>query len=364
MSASGIEDYWTQKSDAQNLQPSVDLSVDAVSDIVPLDSQFGVTLPKTVPDAIFAPIFGPIEPEHASAEKRKLGTFALLDAAKVPALPELLEASELEHRCLFKGDAFDALKDTAPWLVRLDRKNAFTRNLFTRSDAPWHLWDQQPGLYIRSSASFDQLWHHFRKFTRIQDEAGKWFYFRFWESHCLTSYIRFAQDSESIDLRPLVGFDPDTPSLPLVRAYISTGLDEARICTVSRVSGHNTETRTKVDLSIVRFLALQAHAYQFVDSFFEGSDRQIGASHRRKARETATYIAQKYHGYGFKSRYHLGSFTYWALALDADFETRTQSIQDQVGRRDADPNERFVAIAREMKAMFGSKIRNYGGHGT
>ena len=44
-------------------------------------------------------------------------TYAILDAAKAPGLPELLAASELEHRCLFKGDTYEELKDVAPWIV-------------------------------------------------------------------------------------------------------------------------------------------------------------------------------------------------------------------------------------------------------
>jgi hypothetical protein len=44
-----------------------------------------------------------------------------------------------------------------------------------------HLWHKEPGIYVRSRADFEDLWKHFRKFTRVQDESGKWYYFRFWE---------------------------------------------------------------------------------------------------------------------------------------------------------------------------------------
>lgn len=93
----------------------------------------------------------------------------------------MLEASGLEHRCLFKGNAYDELKNVAPWIARLEEGNAFTRNLFTRSSAPWHLWDTEPGIYIRAHGTLDEMWKHFRKFTKVKDEEGKWFYFRFWE---------------------------------------------------------------------------------------------------------------------------------------------------------------------------------------
>lgn len=66
--------------------------------------------------------------------------------------------------------------------MRLEDNNDFTRNLFTQSDAPWHLWDIEPGIYLRSNHGLESLRRHFRKFTRIQDHEGKWFYNRFWDA--------------------------------------------------------------------------------------------------------------------------------------------------------------------------------------
>ena len=123
-------------------------------------------------------------------------TYAILDAAKVTNLPELLERSGLEHRCLFKGAAYDEMKNVAPWVVRLEEDNAFTRNLFTRSNANWHLWDSEPGIYIRCRASIHGLWRHFRKFTRVQNPAGKWYYLRFWDKSVLNAARRGTRDTE------------------------------------------------------------------------------------------------------------------------------------------------------------------------
>lgn len=116
-------------------------------------------------------------------------SYAILDAAKVTNLPEFLENSGLEHRCLFKGDAYNELRVVAPWIVQLEDGNSFTRHLFTRSDVPRHLWDTEPGIYIRSRSMLDEMWRHFRKFTRAQDGSGKWFYTRFYEPAYLAAYL-------------------------------------------------------------------------------------------------------------------------------------------------------------------------------
>lgn len=173
------------------------LRVETIEDIDPLDIQLGVFPKKAVPDALHDAMFGQPDPSPAEIETSGgdpasvplMHTYAILDAAKVTNLPEFLENSGLEHRCLFKGDAYDELKDVAPWIVQLEDDNSFTRNLFTRSDAPWHLWDTEPGIYFRSRGTLDEMWRHFRKFTRAQDKRGKWFYIRFYESAYLAAYL-------------------------------------------------------------------------------------------------------------------------------------------------------------------------------
>lgn len=184
MSANNIEDYWTQQASSLEKLPEQQLQIDTIDDVEPLNGQFGINHPETVPDALREPLFGQPEPTTAEVDPTQITpllTYAILDAAKISGLPELLDASGLEHRCLFKGNAYDELKDVAPWIVQIEDGNSFTRNLFTLSDAVWHLWDSEPGIYIRSRGTLDEMWAHFRKFTRVKDEDGKWFYFRFWE---------------------------------------------------------------------------------------------------------------------------------------------------------------------------------------
>ena len=191
-------DFWTQP-DSAPPSPSQHLSVQTLNDIEPLDNQFGAQTRLTVPDALYDLIFGQPAPPpsaetppHGTPPQGSLHSYAILDAAKITNLPDLLEASGLEHRCLFKGAAYDDLKDVAPWIVRLEQNNTFTRNLFTRTDAPWHLWDADPGIYLRSPRTLDDLWTHFRKFTKVQGENGAWLYFRFWEGSFIATAITYS----------------------------------------------------------------------------------------------------------------------------------------------------------------------------
>ncbi|MDO5604682.1 MAG: DUF4123 domain-containing protein [Paracoccus sp. (in: a-proteobacteria)] len=111
----------------------------------------------------------------------KDGSFAVLDAASLDGLPELLSASELECECLFRGKAAEELGAVAPWLVRLEPENMLTRRLFTLGPAPWHLWGKISGSYLRFDGSCRDLAAHLRRFTRLPDQDGKWYYFRYWD---------------------------------------------------------------------------------------------------------------------------------------------------------------------------------------
>ncbi|WP_208354184.1 DUF4123 domain-containing protein [Pseudaestuariivita rosea] len=196
---------WDVTADPQTAPDTPSLIIETIKGIKPLDDQFGIDPKKTVPDALYDVLFGQPDPtateiEAAGGDPKAappLHTYAILDAAKVLNLPELLASSNLEHRCLFKGQAEDDLRDVAPWIVKLEEGNSFTRNLFTqdtKNPAPWYLWDKNPGIYIRSTASLNDLWKHFRKFTKVQDETGKWYYFRFWEPAVLLAYLQDIPD--------------------------------------------------------------------------------------------------------------------------------------------------------------------------
>lgn len=174
-----------------------DLVFEKIEQVDPLNSQIDVDVKKTAPDALFNILFKNdfLTNLSAGGVGKELGqplhTYAILDAAKITNLPELLERSELDHRCLFKGSAYDELKETAPWIVKLDEDNSFTRHLFTMSDAPWHLWESAPGIYVRSPCGLDDMWRHFRKFTRLYNSADKtWRYFRFYDPLTLRALIK------------------------------------------------------------------------------------------------------------------------------------------------------------------------------
>ncbi|TNE64895.1 MAG: DUF4123 domain-containing protein [Rhodobacteraceae bacterium] len=175
--------------------------------VEPLDRQSGVWPMKNVPDALYDPLFG--QPAPTEAEIAHYGgveyvppmkTYAILDAGKFQSGLSEFEDCGLPFRCLFKGDAAEEQKDVAPYLFELTPDSPFVRRLFTHlPDMPEtmttvHMWHREPGIYLRSRAGFDDVSKHFRKFTKVQDENGKWYYFRFWEPEMLYSAAKIISE--------------------------------------------------------------------------------------------------------------------------------------------------------------------------
>lgn len=190
------------------------LFIQETEGVEPLDDQFGERPLKNVPDTLLEPLFG--QPEPTEAEIAQYGsveavppmrTYAIVHAEKFQWQSDEIEKCELPYRCLFKGEAADERKNEAPYLIELAEGAGFTRRLFTYNPkmpdnmTSVHLWHMEPGMYVRSRASLDDVWRHFRRFTRFQNEYGKWFHFRFWEGsifpvywkHFATSYPHVAR---------------------------------------------------------------------------------------------------------------------------------------------------------------------------
>lgn len=181
---------------------SVRLQKTPIPDVAPLDAQKGVLPAKSVPDALIPALFGQPEPteaelaEYGSADAvPKMRTYVIVDTAKLAQGQGIIEGCDLPWRCLQKGQLAEDLADVLPYLVELDADARFTRILLTHLPgvheemATLHLCHKEPGVFIRTRAEFDDVWSHLRKFSRVNDEAGKWYYFRFWEGRNLEGLL-------------------------------------------------------------------------------------------------------------------------------------------------------------------------------
>ena len=88
--------------------------------------------------------------------------FALLDAARIPNLPHLLEAYRLSHQSLFAGRQGRELQDVAPHLVALSGASPQAQDFI------WQALDDGHGIFLQSALSAEALRRHLKKFLRAR----------------------------------------------------------------------------------------------------------------------------------------------------------------------------------------------------
>ncbi len=137
-------------------------------------------------------------------ETQKLHTYFIVDASlrrNITGIPDL-ETLDIPVRCLFKGDAGEELKESAPHLIDMTlpegawddpgKTPAFHRDFFAKH------WGKNTGIFIRSTASMDDIWAHCRKFTKYVDETGKGHFFRYYGENWLKTYLEGRRDDHNI----------------------------------------------------------------------------------------------------------------------------------------------------------------------
>lgn len=109
--------------------------------------------------------------------------YGVLDGASIPRLLSLLEQHAVANVCLFRGELDPEVAMTAPYLVQLPTKSAFTDLVLQQG------WGHHWGILAVSQADLRAMRLHLRKFTMVLDPAGKPLYFRYYDPRVLRNYL-------------------------------------------------------------------------------------------------------------------------------------------------------------------------------
>ena len=109
--------------------------------------------------------------------------YSVIDGAVLPALLGKLEEHEGESTCLFRGELPFDLAEAAPYLVKLNKDDAFTQWLLKES------LESTCCIFAYSDKEFIKLRKHFRSFMKIEDPDGKRLLFRFYDPCVLRAFL-------------------------------------------------------------------------------------------------------------------------------------------------------------------------------
>ena len=126
--------------------------------------------------------------------------YAVLDGARIFGLPEKLEASGLDHACLFGGDALKDFGHVAPWVVRLLPDHALTTAILERRETGAPAREPAGALLLKSPLSLRGLRGQLRRFTMLQDEQrNRRVHFRFYDPLVFLTMITNISDEVQSD---------------------------------------------------------------------------------------------------------------------------------------------------------------------
>jgi len=132
--------------------------------------------PETV-DALLEALF------RRADDGTPLDAYAVLDGARNPRIAEWIGRRAMDYTCLWAGRLDPALREVAPYLVHLHRREPFTRELLER------MWGDSWGVFATANATMEQLRVHFRRILRVRDERGRRLLFRWYDPRVLRVYL-------------------------------------------------------------------------------------------------------------------------------------------------------------------------------
>ncbi len=147
-----------------------------------------------------------LKPElFGQKNSKKLNTYLIIDAARYRQcglMKPLDLIDEMPVECLYTGEAATTYRDNAPYLIDMtlseqayndtSRVPQFHRKIIDEC------WPQSVGIFIRTSASMEQVHKHFRKLLKIQDQANdKLLNFHFYDPQVLSFLLPFISNKPS-----------------------------------------------------------------------------------------------------------------------------------------------------------------------
>jgi hypothetical protein len=142
-----------------------------------------------------AEALAPAAARALAALRQRSPLFAVVDAARDPALLRILKRAPERQAMLYEGNAAATLEDVAPYLVELPDGTPLLERLVASG------WGKRWASYLVSRHPFELVRRHLRSLLTVQVEgAERPHYFRFYDPSVLRSFWRMASEGQILEL--------------------------------------------------------------------------------------------------------------------------------------------------------------------
>jgi pSer/pThr/pTyr-binding forkhead associated (FHA) protein len=115
---------------------------------------------------------------------------AVLDAARNPAILELVKSSGLVHESLYDGEKGKEIEAFGPWLVELPPGAELLESLVDEG------WGDSWGVYLTSPVPFADIRRQLRRHLLVKLPDGREVYFRYYDPRVIPTYLQTCTPDE------------------------------------------------------------------------------------------------------------------------------------------------------------------------
>ena len=132
--------------------------------------------------------------------------FALLDAARDPAIYQAIRYSGFEHQCLFTGQLSADLQAASPYLLRIVPDTLTFPKLLEQG------WGRSWGLFLAARAGIFTVRRHLRTLLEVRTQDRQKLFFRYYDPRVLRLFLPTC-DAAQLNrfFGPIHRFDMETP---------------------------------------------------------------------------------------------------------------------------------------------------------
>jgi hypothetical protein len=116
--------------------------------------------------------------------------YALLDAARNPAIYEHVKKCPHQHQSLYDGEQGEEIAPFGPWLVELPIDTPFLEVLIGEG------WGDSWGVYLTCASPFSEVRRQLRRFLLAKLPDGREVYFRYYDPRVLRTYLQTCTPTE------------------------------------------------------------------------------------------------------------------------------------------------------------------------
>ncbi len=146
--------------------------------------------------------------------------YCLLDAARMKHMILIALEYSSQNSSLYRGRSEEALSEFAPYLFEVKPESGLAEFIPSKG------WGKSWGVLINSTATFEMLYKHFRKFLLVMTEGDKQLYFRFYDPRVLRIFLPTCNSNQLIEFfGPVKQFimEDENPEFVL-RFWLENGL--------------------------------------------------------------------------------------------------------------------------------------------